>query len=134
MARHMQHISSYFLPYSTFFCLLLPIFFHILQMCLHIATYFLPCAAYFLADAGFTICTWVKTFTSADWSRIFDFGNGPQNNDGSLAELSGSVLVQRVCHITTNLRGAVQTGTKNLVLPFLLRLRYHTAGGDIYAS
>lgn len=47
-----------------------------------------PDGVYFSGD--FTVSCWVKAASYASWSRVFDFGNGPANNNVLLAVTNGT--------------------------------------------
>jgi len=55
----------------------------------------LPDAAYF-TGGSFTVEAWVYPRTYANWSRIFDFGNGPANNNILLGVTQGTTGFPRL--------------------------------------
>jgi hypothetical protein len=48
-----------------------------------------PAGVYFNGSA-FTVNAWVRKVSNANWSRLFDFGNGPTNNNVLLALTNGT--------------------------------------------
>jgi hypothetical protein len=56
------------------------------------------------ADTGFSICAWFVFDDNTAWGRIFDFGNGPSNNNIILTRREGlsSLLVEHWCGAQSN--------------------------------
>ena len=49
------------------------------------------------AAAGFSVCTWFRFDVAGSWSRVFDFGNGPDSANLLLTDYDGQgvLVVQR---------------------------------------